>query len=82
MRSTDIFVIEYKLHDQPKSFVIRAKRMRNADAWHWASCDAGIAPIPKPGKPPLKVVSKPQAERYGITDVKWRETAALDWTEA
>jgi hypothetical protein len=82
MRNTDIFVIEYKLHDQPKSFVIRAKSMRNADAWHWASCDAGIAPIPKPGKPPLKVVSKPQAERYGITEVKWRETAALNWTEA
>lgn len=82
MSQTDIFVIEYKLHGHPKSFVIRAKSMRNVDAWHWASCDAGIVPIPKPGKPPLKVVSKPQAERFGVTDVKWRETAALVWTEA
>jgi hypothetical protein len=82
MSNVDIFVIEYKLHGQPKSFVIRAKTMRNADAWHWASCDAGIAPIPKPGKPPLKVISKPQAERFGITEVKWRETATVDWTEA
>jgi len=55
--------------------------MCNADAWHWASCDAGLAPIPRPGKPPLKVVSKPQAERHGVTDVKWRESAALDWTD-
>ncbi|MBC3207479.1 MULTISPECIES: DUF6555 family protein [unclassified Pseudomonas] len=82
MGHTDIFTIEYKLHGQAKSFVIRSKSMCNAAAWHWASCDAGIAPIPKPGKPPLKVVSKPQAERFGITEVKWRETAALDWTEA
>jgi hypothetical protein len=82
MSNVDIFVIEYKLHGQPRSFVIRAKTMRNADAWHWASCDAGIAPIPKPGKPPLKVISKPQAERFGITDVKWRETATVDWMEA
>lgn len=82
MSQTDIFVIDYKLHGQSKSFVIRAKSMRNVDAWHWASCDAGIAPIPKPGKPPLKVVSKPQAERFGVTEVKWRETATLVWTEA
>jgi len=81
MNRTDLFVIEYKLHGESKSFIIRAKAMSNADAWHWASCDAGLAPIPKPGKPPLKVVSKPQAERYGVTEVKWRESAMLDWTE-
>jgi hypothetical protein len=82
MARTDIFIIDYKLHGQPKSFIIRAQAMGNVAAWHWASCDAGIAPIPKPGRPPLKVISKPQAEKYGITEVKWRETAALDWTEA
>lgn len=82
MSRTDIFTIEYLLHGQPRSFVIRAKNMSNPDAWHWASCDAGIAPIPKPGKPPLKAISKPQAERFGITEVKWRETTALVWTEA
>ncbi|OYQ00876.1 DUF6555 family protein [Pseudomonas mandelii] len=78
---TDLYVIEYKLHGEPKSFVIRAKIRSNADAWHWASCDAGVAPIPKPGRKPLKLVSKPQAEKYGLTDVAWRETAALVWTE-
>ncbi|MCU1758530.1 hypothetical protein NTD84_02190 [Pseudomonas sp. 14P_8.1_Bac3] len=81
MNRTDLYVIEYLLHGEPKSFIIRAKTMRNADAWHWASCDAGIAPIPKPGRAPLKMVSKPQAEKYGVTDVRWRESATLDWTE-
>lgn len=56
MNRTDIFVIEYKLHGQPKTFIIRVPIMRNAEAWHWATCDAGLAPIPKPGRPPLKVV--------------------------
>ncbi|MFJ7797159.1 DUF6555 family protein [Pseudomonas sp. NPDC096950] len=81
MSQTDIFVIDYKLHGQSKSFVIRTRTMRGSDAWHWASCDAGLVPIPKPGKPPLKVISRPQAERFGVTEVKWRETAALVWTE-
>jgi hypothetical protein len=81
MARTDIFIIDYKLHGQPKSFIIRAQIMGNVEAWHWAICDAGVAPIPKPGRPPLKVISKLQAEKYGITDVKWRETAALEWTE-
>lgn len=78
---TDLFVIDYKLHGQTRSFVIRTKIRNNADAWHWASCDAGLAPIPKPGRPPLKVVSKPQAEKYGLSEVRWRETAALAWAE-
>jgi len=79
--NTGLYIIEYKIHGQMKSFIIRAKAMSNQDAWHWASCDAGIAPIPKPGRPPLKVVSKPQAEKFGITEVKWRESATLSWTE-
>lgn len=81
MARTDIFIIDYKLHDQPKSFILRARVMGDVQAWHLASRDAGIAPIPKPGRPPLKVISKPQAEKYGITEVTWRETAALEWTE-
>lgn len=82
MSQTDIFVIEYKLHGESKSFIIRTPKMRNVDAWHWASCDAGLAPIPKPGKPPLKVMSRPHSERFGVTEVKWRETTALIWTES
>ncbi|MBZ9780963.1 hypothetical protein K9857_05300 [Pseudomonas sp. REP124] len=81
MARADMFIIEYQLHGKPKSFIIRAPVMNNVQAWHWASCDAGVAPIPKPGRPPLKVVSRPQAEKYGITDVKWRETATLEWTQ-
>ncbi|WP_434625517.1 hypothetical protein J3P84_20415 [Pseudomonas sp. Z1-29] len=71
----NLFVINYKLHGVPKSFIIRSKAMQNADAWHWASCDAGAAPIPRPGRPPLKMVSKPQAEKYGITDFTWRASS-------
>ncbi|MFW8695487.1 DUF6555 family protein, partial [Mesorhizobium japonicum] len=76
-----LYVIEYQLHGQPKSFIIRAPRMGSAEAWHWACCDAGLAPIPKPGKAPLKMFSKPLAQRYGITDVQWRETDKLRWPE-
>lgn len=47
----NLFVINYKLRGVPKSFIIRCKAMQNADAWHWASCDAGVAPIPRPGRP-------------------------------
>lgn len=81
MNRTGLYIIEYNLHGKAKSFIIRAQMMQNADAWHWASCDAGIAPIPKPGRPPLKIVSKPQAERYGITEVKWRESETIEWSE-
>ena len=79
--NTDLYIIEYKLHGEAKSFIIRTKIRSNADARHWASCDAGVVPIPKPGRPPLKVVTKPQAEKYGLSDVRWRESAILDWTE-
>lgn len=81
LMNTDLYIIEYQLHGERKSFIIRSKMMRNADAWHWASCDAGISPIPKPGRPPLKLVSKPQAEQYGLSDVRWKESAAPNWTE-
>ena len=50
MSAVDLYVIEYLLHGKPRSFVIRTKNMNNAEAWQWASCDAGIAPIPRPGR--------------------------------
>lgn len=81
MKPVDIFVIEYRLHGKPKSFIIRTKMMNNTEAWQWASCDAGLVPIPKPGRPPLKRFSKPMAERFGVTDVQWRESQALAWDE-
>ncbi|WP_130908304.1 DUF6555 family protein [Pseudomonas sp. Sample_16] len=81
MSNVDIYVIEYRIYGEPRSFIIRSKLMNNAEAWQWASCDAGIAPIPKPGRPPLKRFTKPMAEKFGITDVKWRETSAVTWEE-
>lgn len=46
MKPTDLYVIDYRLHGAPKSFVIRTKVMSNAEARQWASCDAGLTPIP------------------------------------
>lgn len=42
--NNDLYIIEYKLHGEPKTFIIRTKIRSNSDAWHWASCDAGVAP--------------------------------------
>lgn len=81
MTQENLYAIEYHLNGVPKRFIIRAKQMNNAEAWQWASCDAGLAPIPKPGRPPLKRFSKPMAERFGVTDVKWRGSLALAWDE-
>ncbi|MFI8393713.1 hypothetical protein CXF97_26895 [Pseudomonas sp. Choline-02u-1] len=81
MSQTDLYMIKYRLHGVPKSFIIRAKLMNNADAWQWASCDAGLTPIPKPGRPPLKRFSKPMAERFGVTEVQWHESKAVCWDE-
>jgi len=47
MNSAKLFVIEYTLHGAPKSFIIRLDKMDNAEAWHWASCDAGVGRIPR-----------------------------------
>jgi len=78
---SNTYYVEYLLHGESKSFIIRTSFMNNAEAWQWASCDAGLIPIPKPGRPPLKRFSKPMAERFGLTEVKWRESAAVTWDE-
>ena len=72
MDQEHIFTIEYKLYGVPKKFIMRAARLNDETAWHWAACDAGATPIPKRGKLPLKLCSMPMAERYGVTDVLWR----------
>lgn len=72
MAGSQLYVIEYELHGSYRTFIIRLERMDNAEAWHWASCDAGVGMIPRFGQHSLKKVSKPMAERYGITNVKWR----------
>ncbi|MDN7140129.1 hypothetical protein KC131_05685 [Pseudomonas sp. JQ170] len=74
MNDAKLFVIDYQLHGSPKSFIIRAEKMDNAEAWHWASCDAGVGRIGRYGREQVKKISKPLAERYGITGVTWRQT--------
>jgi glycosylphosphatidylinositol transamidase (GPIT) subunit GPI8 len=77
----NLFTIRYQLHGEPKSFIVRAAQMNNAQAWHWASCDAGVAIIPRFGQHTLKRVSKPMAEKYGITDVRWSGSEEIQWAE-
>jgi len=63
--------IDYLLHGNYKSFYVRAATMSNAEAWHWATLDAGIGQIPKYRTDPVPKLSKPQAERLGVTNVEW-----------
>ncbi|CAN1601419.1 hypothetical protein LOY35_15835 [Pseudomonas sp. B21-028] len=79
MGGPSLYIIDYMLHGEPKSFIIRAEVMNNSEAWHWASCDAGVGRIPKFGREKVKRVTKPLAEKYGITDVRWRASVAPTW---
>lgn len=81
MGGPSLYIIDYMLHGEPKSFIIRAEVMNNSEAWHWASCDAGVGRIPKFGREKVKRVSKPLAEKYGITDVRWRASVAPTWVK-
>ena len=55
MNNAKLYVIDYTLHGTPKSFIIRSDKMDNAEAWHWASCDAGVGRIPRFGRAELSV---------------------------
>lgn len=81
MSRLNLFIIHYKFFGKSKSFILRNAEMNNSDAWQWASCDAGVAPLPQPGKPPLTTFPRPLAQRHGITDVEWRESVSVGWTE-
>ncbi|MFJ4384907.1 DUF6555 family protein [Pseudomonas sp. NPDC089407] len=72
MAAQQLYVIEYTLHGEARTFIIRLEKMDNALAWHWASCDAGVGIIPRFCQQKIKMVSRPMAERYGIAQVKWR----------
>ncbi|EJT83833.1 hypothetical protein PPS11_29861 [Pseudomonas putida S11] len=50
MPGPQLYIIDYQLHGKPRSFIIRLETLDNAEAWHWASCDAGIGIIPKFGR--------------------------------
>ena len=68
-----LFVIDYTQHGTAKSFIIRANAMDNAEAWHWASCDAGVGRIGRFGREEVRKTSKPMAEKFGIAQVAWRQ---------
>lgn len=76
MPNNALYVIEYSLGNQTRKFIVRSDRMDNAEAWHWAACDAGVAVIPRFGQLAIRQVSRLQAERYGIRDVGWRLTGS------
>ncbi len=77
MPSLKLYVIDYQLRGESKHFVIRLEHMSNAEAWHWASCDAGIGVIPRFGQQNIRKVSRPMAERYGLSDVRWRLSSSV-----
>lgn len=66
--------IDYLNNGAYKTFYIAAERMDSAEAWHWASVDAGFGQIPKYRRDPVPKLSKPQAERLGIANVEWTKT--------
>jgi hypothetical protein len=73
MNNSSHFKVEYQLRGEPKSFYVRAPKMDSSAAWHISAVDAGFATIPKFKYDPCPRVTKPKAERLGITDVAWRE---------
>ncbi|PVZ19467.1 MULTISPECIES: DUF6555 family protein [unclassified Pseudomonas] len=70
--AAQLFVIDYTLHGAPKSFIIRAERMDSQEAWHWASCDAGVGRIARFGRERVQKTTAPVAQQYGIEAVAWR----------
>jgi hypothetical protein len=73
MLRNEHYRIDYLLNGAYKTFYVRADCMNNAEAWHWAAVDAGFGQIPKYRCDKVPKVSKPQAERLGVTDVQWSD---------
>ena len=76
MNNAKLFVIDYILHGEPKSFIIRLEKLDTVEAWHWASCDAGVGRIGRFAREHVKKTSQEQAEKFGITNVQWRRSDA------
>lgn len=72
MVGQQLYVIEYELHNEPRTFIIRLEKIDKRVAWHWASCDAGVGIIPRFSQQNIKLVSRPMAERCGVAKAKWR----------
>jgi len=54
MAGQQLYVIDYELQGENRTFIIRLEHMDNAEAWHWASCDAGVGVIPRFGQHKIK----------------------------
>ncbi|MBT2374699.1 DUF6555 family protein [Pseudomonas fluorescens] len=74
MNNAKLFVIDYTLHGQPKSFIIRLEKLDTPEAWHWASCDAGVGRIGRFAREQVKKTSPLQAQQSGIENVQWRRS--------
>ena len=72
MKHNDLFTIEYQLHGEPKSFIIRHAALDNLTAWYWAGCDAGVERIARNEREAAKKLDRAQMERKGVANVKWR----------
>lgn len=77
MPNPTLFIIDYQLHGKDKSFVIRLDKLTNAEAWHWASCDAGIGVIPRFGRAYAKKLSATESQQYGLDNVRWRQSGDM-----
>ncbi|MFB9037061.1 hypothetical protein K3169_14130 [Pseudomonas phytophila] len=73
MPNSPHYKVDYLYHGAYKTFYVRADLMNNSEAWHWAAVDAGLGQIPKYRSDRVPKVSKPHAERLGITDVEWSQ---------
>lgn len=71
MRAPTHYLIKYRLNGIERSFYLYASAMSSAKAWHMTAVDAGFAEIPKYRCDKVPDVSKPKAEKYGISDVEW-----------
>lgn len=71
MPNSSHYKIDYLFHGAYKTFYVNADVMNNAEAWNWAAVDAGVGQIAKYRSDKVTKISKPQAERLGISDVQW-----------
>lgn len=73
-----LYEISYKLHGEPRRFIIRTVPLTAGTAWHWVACDVGIGIIPRSHRDSTAPVTQAVATRFGITAVTWRRCDHVD----
>lgn len=66
--------IDYLLNGSYKSFHVSSEHMDDTQAWHSAAVDSGFVQIPKYRIDKAQILSKPQAQAYGISQVEWAKS--------